>query len=145
MQKVTMTLKRTYERGALKFELPSDPALLEALTSVLTSCRDKAGDFVTLTLARPFKPRTTGPKSQNHHLNGHIMQLCQETGNDYETIKYCIKMTAVEQMGYPATQVGAHLLPKRESDCSTEECAMLIEAAHYLAAELGLILREETE
>ena len=145
MAGVTVTMKRIEQRGLIAFEVPREPELQEALRKVLRLCRDKNNDYVAVTLARPYSPRTTGPKSQNHHLNGHIMQICNEYGNDYETIKYCVKMIAVEQMGYPFTTVAGHILPKRERDCNTEECAKLIEASHVLAAQLGIILREVNE
>ena len=70
------------------------------------------------------------------------MQICNKTGNDYDTIKYCVKMLAVEQMGYPFKTIAGHIVPQRESDSSTDECAKLIEAAHVLAAELSIILQE---
>jgi hypothetical protein len=54
-------------------------------------------------------------------------------------------MIAVEQMGYSFHTIAGHVIPKRESDCDTEECGKLIEAAHILAAQIGLILREEAE
>lgn len=139
---VQMTLHRVFCRGKLCFELPSEPELLEALRSLLTTCQSKCGDYVSITLNKPFRPRTVGDKSQSHHLNGHIMQICEITGNDYDTIKYCVKMIAVEQMGYPYTEVAGHILPKRERDCSTEECAKLIEASHILAANLSIVLKE---
>lgn len=145
MSGVTITLKRVTQKGHICFEVPKEPDLQEAIRKVLRLCRDKNNDYVAVTLARPYSPRTTGPKSQNHHLNGHIMQICEETGNDYETVKYCIKMIAVEQMGYPYQTVAGHVIPKRERDCNTEECAKLIEASHVLAAQLGLILREVNE
>lgn len=143
MSGVTVTLKRVNQKGYICFEAPAEEKLQEALKKVLRLCRDKNNDYVSVTLSRPYRPRTTGAHSQNHHLNGHIMQICEETGNDYETIKYCIKMTAVEQMAYPYTTVAGHLCPKGERDASTEDCAKLIEAAHILAAQLGIILREE--
>lgn len=71
------------------------------------------------------------------------MQICQETGNDYDTVKNCIKQIAVESFGFPYQEVAGHIIPKAERETSTEECALLIEASHYLAADLGLILREE--
>ena len=145
MAGITLTLHRSFEKGKLCFDLPSDDGLKQAIAKVLTACRDKSNDFVNVTLSRPAKPRTTGEHSQNHHLNGHIMQICSETGNDYETIKYCVKMIAVEEMGYPYKTVAGHILPQRESDCSTEDCAKLIEASHVLAARLEMILREVTE
>lgn len=143
MAGITLTLKRTFYQGHLAFELPQDGNARQALVKLLATCRDKNNDFVTVSLSRPRKPRTTGPGSQNHHLNGHIMQICQETGNDYDTVKNCIKQIAVEQFGYPYQEVAGHIIPKAERETSTEECALLIEASHYLAADLGLILREE--
>ena len=145
MAEVKIVLKRINERGRICFEAPSEPELQEALRNILRTCQDKYNDYVSVTFKPPYKPRTTGKGSQNHHLNGHIMQICNVTGNDYETIKYCIKMTAAEQFGYPTQTVAGHVVPKRESDCDTSECAMLIEASHYLAAQLGIILREEAE
>lgn len=143
MAGVTLTLKRITQKGLISFEVPEDPALQEQIRKVLRVCRDKNNDYVSVTMARPFVPRTTGPKSQNHHLNGHIMQICEFTGHTYDEIKYCIKMIAAEQFGYSTVTVGQYEMPKPEHLCSTEECAMLIEAAHYLAASIGCPLREE--
>ena len=70
------------------------------------------------------------------------MQICNETGNSYEAVKNAVKMIAVEQMEYPYTDFHGVITPKPERECSTEECAKLIEASHILAADLGLILQE---
>ena len=145
MAEVTLVMKRINMKGHICFEAPSELDLQAALRHVLHICRDRHNDFVRVTIKPPYKPRTTGKGSQNHHLNGHIMQICNFTGNDYETIKYCIKMIAVEQFGYPSETLCGHVIPKRESDSDTEECGMLIEASHMLAAQLGIILREEAE
>lgn len=140
MAGVTVTMKRIDQRGLIAFEVPREPELQEALRKVLRLCRDKNNDYVSVTLSRPYKPRTTGPDSQNHMLNGNIMQICNETGNDYDTVKYCIKMLAVEQLGYPFNTIAGHVVPKRERDCNTEECSKLIEASFMLAAEMGIVL-----
>ena len=145
MSGVTVTMHRVSQKGLICFEVPREPELQEALRNVLRVCQEKNNDYVSVTLARPRVPRSTGPHSQNHHLNGHIMQICEYTGNDYESIKYCIKMIAVEQMSYPYKTVCGHILPQKESDSSTEECAKLIEASHILAAQLGMVLKEEAE
>ena len=139
---VQYVLKRIFQRGHIAFDLPQDAGAREAIRRELERCRDKHNDYVLVTLQPPKRPRTTGKESQNHHLNGHIMQICNETGNDYDTIKYCVKMLAVEQMGYPYKTVAGHILPQPESQSSTEECAKLIEAAHVLAAQLSIILQE---
>lgn len=138
-------LKRVFSKGCICFEVPAEPELQSVLRELLLTCHLKNGDYVSVTLKRPYAPRSTGPKSQNHHLNGHIMQICQATGNDYEVIKYCVKMIAVEQLGYPSSEVAGHVLPKPERDCDSYECGLLIEAAHFLAAQLSIVLQEVEE
>ena len=139
---VQYVLKRAFYKGHIAFELPADAGARENIKRELTKCRNKNNDYVLLTMQPPKRPRTTGDGSQNHHLNGHIMQICNETGNDYDTVKYCIKMIAVEQMGYPYKTVAGRILPQPERETSTDECAKLIEAAHVLAADLQIILNE---
>ena len=139
---VQYVLKRVTIARRIAFEPPADKAADANIKHELRKCRDKHNDYVLVTLQPPKKPRTTGKESQNHHLNGHIMQICNETGNSYDVIKYCVKMIAVEQMGYPYKTIAGHIVPQPESESSTDECAKLIEAAHVLAADLGIILQE---
>ena len=139
---VQYVLKRVTIAGRIAFEPPVDAGASENIKHELRKCRDKYGDYVLVTMQPPKRPRTTGEGSQNHHLNGHIMQICNETGNSYDVIKYCVKMIAVEQMGYPYKTIAGHIVPQPESESSTDECALLIEAAHILAADLEIILQE---
>lgn len=139
---VQYVLKRAFFKGHIAFELPTDEGARQAIKRELEKCRDKNNDFVLVSLQPPKKPRTTGLLSQNHHLNGHLMQICNETGNDYETVKFAVKMLAVENMNYPYKTIDGQIVPQRESECSTEDCAKLIEATHVLAADLGIILNE---
>ena len=135
-------LKLADVAGRVAFVPPTDPGARENIKRELGKCRDKNNGYVLVTLQPPKRPRTTGADSQNHHLNGHIMQICAETGNDYDAVKGAVKMLAVESMGYPYKTIGGQIVPQRERDCSTDECALLIEAAHVLAADLGIILQE---
>jgi hypothetical protein len=57
-------------------------------------------------------------------------------------LKDAVKMIAVENMGYPYKTIGGRIVPQRERECSVEDCAKLIEAAHIVAADLGIILQE---
>ena len=139
---VKYVLKRVNLAGIIAFEPPADDGANANIKHELRKCRDKYNDYVLVTIQPPRKPRTTGEHSQNHHLNGHIMQICNETGNDYDTVKDAVKQLAVEQMGYPYKTIGGRIVPQRERECSTDECAKLIEAAHVLAADLGVILQE---
>lgn len=139
---VQYVLKRVTIAGRIAFEPPADKAADANIKHELRKCRDKHGDYVLVTMQPPKRPRTTGEGSQNHHLNGHILQICNETGNDYDSVKDAIKMIAVENMGYPYKTIGKKIVPLRERESSTDECAKLIEAAHLLVADLGIILQE---
>ena len=139
---VQYVLKRTFYAGHIAFDLPQDAGAREAIRRELERCRDKHNDYVLLTMQPPKRPRTTGEGSQNHHLNGHIMQICNETQNSYTAVKDEIKRIATEEMGYPYEEINGHIHPIGESESSTDECAKLIEAAHVLAADLGIILQE---
>lgn len=135
-------LKLADVAGRVAFVPPVDAGARANIKRELSRCRDKHNGYVLVTVQPPKRPRTTGEGSQNHHLNGHILQICNETGNDYDTVKDAVKQLAVEQMGYPYKTIGGRIVPQRERECSTDECAKLIEAAHILAADLGIILQE---
>ena len=139
---VQYVLKRAFFAGHIAFDLPQDAGAREAIRRELERCRDKNNDYVLVTLQPPKQPRTTGAYSQNHHLNGHIMQICNNTGSSYNAVKDEIKRIATEEMGYPYEEINGHIYPIGESESSTDECALLIEAAHVLAADLGIILQE---
>ena len=138
---VQYVLKRVNIAGRIAFEPPADDGANANIKHELRKCRDKYNDYVLVTLQPPKKPRTTGENSQNHLLNGIIVQICEETGNDYDSVKDAVKMIAVEQLAYPYKTIGGKIIPQRERDCSVEECSKLIEAAQMLAADLGIIVR----
>lgn len=138
---VQYVLRRVNIAGKIAFEPPADDGANANIKHELRKCRDKHNDYVLVTLQPPKRPRTTGKDSQNHLLNGIIMQICNETGNDYDSVKDAIKMIAVEQLAYPYKTIGGKIIPQRERDCSVEECSKLIEAAQMLAADLGIIVR----
>lgn len=112
-----------------------------------------------VTIESPFRPRTVGANSQNHALNGIIQQICQDTGQDFQSTKEYIKSKAVE-MGYPmltrkrmqggqvieepVTDWYGNIRGISEADSSVEECAILIECAIRIATQdLGIVLRLE--
>lgn len=138
---VQYVLRRVNIAGKIAFEPPADDGANANIKHELRKCRDKHNDYVLVTLQPPKRPRTTGKDSQNHLLNGIIVQICEETGNDYDSVKDAVKMIAVEQLAYPYKTIGGRLIPQRERDCSVEECSKLIEAAQMLAADLGIIVR----
>lgn len=134
-------MRVTADGDFLRVELPTNEGAKEKILQELEKI-EKAGGFALVTMQKPKKPRTVGADSQNHHLNAHIMQICQETGNDYDSVKNAVKETAVQYLGYPYKQIGRRIVPLRERDSSIEECSKLIEAVHILAGELGIVLKE---
>jgi hypothetical protein len=81
-----------------------------------------------------------------------VQQIAQETGNDFEDVKLYLKRRAMS-MGYPmlmdekgevtCSLVDGEPLPQHEREATSEEAALLIDAAHMLAAELEIVLTEE--
>ena len=136
------------------------PAYIKTMETVLARWAEakkvKMEDLVvTVTIEKPFRPRTTGYKSQNHALNWIIQTICQETGQDFQTTKEYIKSKAVE-MGYPMLtrkKVGAGGVTEEvvtdwygnprgisEADSSVSECAILIDCAMMVASDLGICI-----
>lgn len=101
---------------------------------------------------RPFRPRTTGKKSQQNRINGFIRQICMWTGNDFDDVKMYCKKRAMRR-GYPAKKDAdgnivvslqdGEPIPESESKISVEEAGYLIEEIEQLAAELEISLKEE--
>jgi len=104
--------------------------------------KSKKVNQVYVKLGMPRKPRTTGDKSQNHHLNGHIQQICIETGDEFDDVKMEIKRRALKR-GYPShTDTFGNVIPESEGAASTVECGYLIEEAHDVAAFCNVKLKE---
>jgi len=127
------------------------PAVREAEYRALI-VKAQPADRFDLVLSTLRRKRSTGPWSQNHHLNGHAMQIAQETGQDFEAVKLYVKRQAIAR-GLPLKQktngdiiysiVDGEPVPISETDMDTVQCGWCIDACHVLAAELGIILREE--
>lgn len=139
----------TCARETLAVIAPRDQR--ERLEKVIKIADERNGGYITVTIENVRKPRTTGDKSQNKHLNGHVQQLAGETGMEFEVIKMEIKHRALKR-GYPILynadgkimfDLWGRARGISEADCSTVECGYLIEEAHQLAAELDIVLIEE--
>lgn len=99
------------------------------------------GDQISVKVAKPFKPRTTGEKSQNSHAWGHCTQIARELAMEVYEVEYIAKVRAIKR-GYPVSTKLGFPIPKSQADISTEECAYLIEEYHMIAAENGITLIE---
>lgn len=110
------------------------------------------GALYRVSFRRPVKPKSTGAHSQNAHFNGHVAQIAEETGNDFADVKMYIKKQAMRR-GYPPmfsedgdivfSMNDGEPIPQSEKDATSDQANMLIEEAHVLAAELGILLKED--
>jgi hypothetical protein len=136
-----------------------DPALLsvEIPLSLRYEYREllrkgQPADRYNLVIQNPTRKRSTGPFSQGHHLNGHVSQIANATGQDFEAVKLYVKRMAIARGlrlkmkadGSPVYSiVDGEPVPISEADMTVEECGWCIEETHILAAELNVALREE--
>ena len=137
--KLRLKRLRTGFYSRISFRVP--PAAVPYLTKLFTRGL-KHADMFDVEISLPSKKRSTGPYSQNRHFNGHCQQIAIQTGGDFDSVKLGLKFRACD-MGYPCVhnKMGDRI-PKSESQATTTECALLIEAAHIVAAELGIELME---
>lgn len=114
--------------------------------------KGQPSDLYDMTIYTLRRKRSTGWKSQNHHLNGHCQQIANETGNDFGDVKMFIKRRAIARGLQLMTKPNGDLvyslvdgepLPKSEQDMDTVECGYCIDESHILAGELGIVLIEE--
>lgn len=132
----------------VSFEIPRiyEPAYRELVR------RAPDPDRLDLVIAIPSKKRSTGRYSQSAHFNGHVQQIAQHTGNDFEDVKIYIKRQALKRGLRFKTKPNGDIvyslidlspMPISETEMTTEECAMCIEECHALAADMGIALIEE--
>ena len=123
----------------ISFYLPVEPAYRLRLLKYLEGQAAMVVEFFKIR-----KRRSTGEGSQNHHLNGHIMSIMKACGmttkKEYDQVKTEIKRIAHYTFGYPGDKSGHFFLS--EAEANSEQCAWLIESAHLLAADLGIVLTE---
>jgi hypothetical protein len=100
------------------------------------------GGYLSFDIDLPRRPRSTGVKSQNHHLGGHVEQLAMAARVSISTMKTYIKTRAALEFGYRTETIDGQVYPISEADASVEECSSLIEICHIVASEKGFSLYE---
>lgn len=119
----------------VSFEIPADRAAEYA------ELVRRSPDRLDIELATPGRPRSTGPDSQNHRINGFIQQICVAKGLEFDALKYYCKYKAIER-GYPFDTVGDFVVPWSESRINTVQAGLLIDTIEQVAAEQGVHLEE---
>lgn len=131
--------------GPVCFEKPGE-ALLLALYDLLERCEAKCNGYVALRLDMPHRPRTTGWKSQNAHLHGHIRQLCEPTGYTMSEMKQIIKEdTPSWPVEYREFRGKRRAVYASEADISVEVASEAIEICHRIATDNEWTLKEGEE
>lgn len=127
---------KTGQKDTISFKIPSE------LIGKFKHEFRQLPEYCIVKIARPRQRRTTGDLSQNHHINGHVSQIAEETGNDFDDVKQEAKLRAIKR-GYPFdTLPNGWIIPKSETEIDTIQAGFLIEELHQIAAELGIYLRE---
>ena len=149
MKKLDIIIKAS-ENG---IKIPDD--YKQTFLDLIKYCIEKRGGFLRLVLQPPFKHRSTGEKSQNHHINGHCQQISNETGQSFFDVKKYTKQIAID-IGYPILyskdkegnddkailDLWGNEQGISETEADTEQAGYLIEAVHEIADELGIKLKE---
>lgn len=156
--KVTIPNAHIFDKFAQGLEtkvgIEFSSTFIPEITALLDRLNKKHNGYGTVTIATPRRPRSTGWKSQCNHFNGHVQQIADHTGNEFNDVKLYLKRNAFKR-GYPfmldadgtiiVSLNDKEPMPQSEADASVEESNMLIEEAHELAIELDIVLRENDE
>ncbi len=126
-----------------KLRIP--PVNQDTFKALLEYCNNKRGGYMRIQLSPPFKHRSTGEKSQGNHINGHVQQIANETGEDFDILKTEAKRKAIKR-GYPIrTNIFGEAVPLSETEIDSEQAGFLIESLHEIADFLGIKLNEGME
>lgn len=137
-----LNAKVTERRGTSFVVSLSEVAPMERYIAfqLLRESKEKRNGYIYLKVGLPRKPRSTGEGSQNHLINGCIQYLAEQTGEDFDVLKYWIKRRAIKR-GYPYHNLpDGSVEPYSEKDISTEEATFLYDEIVNTAAEYFQII-----
>lgn len=121
-------------------------AFQDALTVLLEKAWQKCGGYLNVRFDLPHQPRTTGWKSQNHHLRGHVRQLCGYTGFTMTEMMQIVKEdTPSWPVDFKEFRGKRRAVYASEADISMETASDAIEICHRIAVDNEWILKESSE
>lgn len=130
--------------GLAAFRLPHQA--VDVWTEMRT--RSKSGYF-QVHILQPFRPRTTGKRSQNNCEHGWLSWICQFTGYDFHDLELLLLRRAFRR-GYPPLRNSKgeivyslndkQALPKPFKETSIEEANLALAEIEQTAAELNINL-----
>ncbi len=140
---IKLVLKHKPDSEELVFEMPAEP-FKSRLKEVLDLCEKKTGNYCTVEINRPYKPRTTGEGSQNNLFWVLATKIAQETGEDVKEVEEDLKLKAIAK-GYPyhVSKITGEPKPESMKRVNTVEMSYLIDTAYEVCAFLGIVLEPE--
>lgn len=100
--------------------------------------------YMTVTLDKPYKSRTTGKNSQNNLIWLLIQKICNENGEEPKETERQLKEKAIAK-GYPyhVSTITGKPVPESMTKINTVEMSYLIDTAYEVCAFLGIMLEPE--
>ena len=98
--------------------------------------------WVSLECKKPFRPRTTGPRSQENKFRGGCRDIAEQLDIPFEDVCEAMRRMATSE-GYPTKYgIDGEEAPISTARASREEEAILIRVMHRFADENNLYLTE---
>ena len=133
--------KVTPKDGVISIAWPA--ALAPAVAMLLEHSKAKCAGYLNVRFDLPHRPRTTGWKSQSHHLRGHARQLCGYTGFSMSEMMQIIKEdTPSWPVEFKEFRGKRRMIHASEADISIETASEAIEICHRIAFDNEWILEE---
>jgi hypothetical protein len=106
--------------------------------------KDKYNGFMTLTLDKPYKSRTTGEGSQNNLFWKLVQIICNTNGEEPKETERQLKEKAIAK-GYPyhISTITGKPVPESMTKINTVEMSYLIDTAYEIIAFLGIRLEPD--
>jgi len=100
--------------------------------------------YMTVTLDKPYKSRTTGKNSQNNLIWLLIQKICNENGEEPKETERQLKEKAIAK-GYPyhVSTITGKPVPESMTKINTVEMSYLIDTAYEVCAFLGIVLEPD--
>ena len=130
------------ENGLL-LQYPSKAVKSEILHLWEGAKKDYNG-YMTVTLDKPYKSRTTGEGSQNNLFWKLVQLICNENGEEPKETERQLKEKAIAK-GYPyhVSTITGKPVPESMTKINTVEMSYLIDTAYEVCAFLGIVLEPD--
>jgi hypothetical protein len=106
--------------------------------------KEKYNGYMTVTLDKPYKSRTTGKNSQNNLIWLLIQKISNENGEEPKIVERDLKVKAIAK-GYPyhVSKITGQPEPESMTKINTVEMSYLIDTAYEVCAFLGIVLEPD--